>query len=128
VPSLQKLTRTYVLDRTKPSLEITDEASFTEPTAFGSALVTIWDWKEEAPGVFLVSHEDSAVRATVTVDHGTLLDKPEPIIGFLPPGDPLLYGLKPERLGVNLAELVRHVVMHTLIVPATAPSATASSK
>ncbi|MCE0497254.1 MAG: heparinase II/III family protein [Methylacidiphilales bacterium] len=119
VPSLQKLTRTYVLDRTKPSIEITDEASFSEPTNFGSALVTVWDWKEESPGVFLFSHEKSAVRATVTVDDGTIVDKPEPIIGFLPPGDPLLYGLKPERLGVNLADPVTHVVMHTLIIPAT---------
>jgi hypothetical protein len=118
VPSLQKLTRTYVLDRTKPSLEITDEASFSAPTTFGSALVTVWDWKEEAPGVFLLSHENSAVRATVTVDHGTIVDKAEPIIGFVPlPQHP-----KDERLGVNLAEPVTSVVMHTLIVPATAPS------
>ena len=121
VPSLQKLTRTYVLDRTKPSIEITDEASFSQPTDFGSALVTVWDWKEEAPGVFLFSHENSAVRATVTVDDGTITNQPEPIIGSLPPGDPLLYGLKPERLGVNLAGPVTQVVMHTLIVPATPP-------
>jgi len=110
-----------VLDRTKPSIEITDEATFTGPTAYGSALVTVWDWKEEAPGVFLFSHQNSAVRATVTVDQGTIIDKAEPIVGFLPPGDPLLYGLKPERLGVNLSDPVTHVVMHTLIVPATAP-------
>ena len=128
VPSLQKLTRTYVLDRTKPSLEITDEASFTEPTSFGSALVTIWDWKEEAPGVFLFSHENSAVRATVTVDHGSIIDKAEPIVGFFPLGSPQLYGVKPERLGVNLAEPDTHVVMHTLIVPATAPATVTSSK
>jgi hypothetical protein len=124
VPSLQKLTRTYVLDRTQPSIEITDEASFTEPTAFGSALVTIWDWKEEAPGVFLFSHQNSAVRATVTVDHGTILDKAEPIVGFLPLGDPMLYSLKPERLGVNLAEPTMHVIMRTLIVPAAPPEET----
>ena len=128
VPALQKLTRTYVLDRTKPSIEITDEASFTEPTAFGSALVTVWDWKEEAPGVFLFSHEKSAVRATVTVDQGTILDKAEPIVGFLPLGDALLYHLKPERLGVNLAEPVTNVVMHTLIVPAAAPSSVTTAK
>jgi len=128
VPSLQSLTRTFVLDRTKPSIEIIDEVSFSEPTAFGSALVTVWDWKEEAPGAFLLSHEQSAVRATVTVDQGTIVNRPEPIIGFRQPGDPLLYGLKPERLGVNLAEPVTHVVMHTLIVAATAPTTMPASK
>ncbi len=126
VPSLQKLIRTYVLDRTKPSIEITDEASFSQPTAFGSALVTVCDWKEEAPGVFLFSHQNSAVRATITVDHGTIIDKAEPIIGFFPPGSPQLYGLKPERLGVNLAEPVTNVVMRTLIIPAPAPSTVTS--
>ena len=128
VASLQKLTRTYVLDRTKPCIEITDEAWFSEPTSFGSALVTVYDWKEEAPGVFFLSHQKAAVRATISVDHGTIVNKPEPIIGFLPPGDPLLYGLKAERLGVNLAEPVTHVVMHTLIVPATASSTMPASK
>ncbi len=128
VPSLQKLTRTYVLDRTKPSIEITDEASFSQPTTFGSALVTVWDWKEESPGVFLFSHEKAAVRATVTVDQGTLVDKPEPIIGSFSQGNPQLGGQMPERLGVNLAEPVTHVVMHTLIVPAAAPAIETSSK
>ena len=128
VPSLQKLTRTYVLDRTKPSIEITDEASFSQPTTYGSALVTVWDWKEEAPGVFLFSHENSAVLATVTVDAGTLINKAEPIVGFFPQGNPQLGGQKPERLGVNLAEPVTHVVMHTLIVPATAPPAVTAVK
>jgi hypothetical protein len=116
VPSLKKLTRTYVLDRTKPSIEVTDEASFSSPTAFGSALTTVWNWKEETPGVFLLYHGNAAVQATVTVDNGTLVDKPEPVIGFQPPGKG-----SSERLGVNLAQPVDHVVMRTLIVPATAP-------
>jgi hypothetical protein len=128
VPTLQKLIRTYVLDRTKPSIEITDEASFSQPTTFGSALVTVWDWKEEAPGVFLFSHQNSAVQATVTVDNGTIIDKAEPIVGFFPQGNPQLGGQKPERLGVNLADPVTHVVMHTSIVPATPPSVETTAK
>ena len=88
----------------------------------------MWDWKEQAPGVFLFSHQNSAVRATVTVDQGAITDKAEPIVGFFPLGSPQLYGLKPERLGVNLAEPVTSVVMHTLIVPATAPSTVTSAK
>jgi hypothetical protein len=128
VPTLQKLIRTYVIDRTKPSIEITDEASFSQPTTFGSALVTVWDWKEEAPGVFLFSHQNSAVQATVTVDNGTIIDKAEPVIGFFPQGNPQLGGQKPERLGVNLADPVTHVVMHTSIVPATPPAVQTTAK
>jgi len=122
VPTLQKLTRTYVFDRTSPSLEITDEASFSAPTNFGSALVTVWNWKETAPGVFLLSHQGAAVQANVTFDGAKFVTKAEPITGFFPKGNPILGGDKPTRLGVFLAEPATHVVMHTYIVPATAPS------
>ena len=117
VAALKTLTRTYVLDRTRPAIEITDEAAFSEPTSFGGALVTLWDWRAEGPGVFLLSHENAAARATVTVDEGKLVNQPEAITGFLPPSR-----TPPERLGINVADPVLHVVMHTLIVPAEAPS------
>ena len=115
VPSLQKLTRTYVFDRTKPALEITDEASFTAPTDFGSALITYGSWKEVSPGTFLVWQGKAAVRATVTVDSGTLVTKAETVTGHSQPKHP------PERIGLNLSAPAMHVVMRTLIVPATVP-------
>ena len=121
VAALKTLTRTYVLDRTRPAIEITDEAAFSKPTSFGSALVTLWNWQAEGPGVFLLSHESAAARATVTVDQGELVNHPEPIIGFLPPSK-----TQPERLGVNVTDPVSHVLMHTLIVPAEAPARTAA--
>jgi hypothetical protein len=121
VPTLKKLTRTYVLDRTKPSIEVIDEASFTKPTPFGTAMITDSKWKEESPGVFLITDAKSAVRATVTVDHGQIADTMEPLIGIGPHARP------PERLGINMATPVKHVIMRTLIVPSTAPDASDAS-
>jgi hypothetical protein len=123
VPALTKLTRTFVLDRQKPAVEITDEATFSQPTKYGSALVTVWDWKKEAPGVFLFFHGNAAVRATVTVDQGSVIDKAEPIVGFSPLG-----AHPPLRIGLSLEQPVSHVVMHTEIVPADPPPAVTSSK
>jgi len=116
VPGVRKITRTYVLDRTRPAVEITDEAEFDRPTAFGSALVTIWQWKEEGPGSFLIYNKTAAVQATVTVEDGSLENKVEPITGFRIP-----HGLNPERLGINVSSPALHVVMHTTIVPAEVP-------
>jgi hypothetical protein len=113
VPGVKKIVRTYTLDRTRPALEITDEAEFDRPTDFGTALVMIWSWKEEGPGRFLVYDKKAALEATVTVDGGAIENHVEPITGFR-----VSPFLKPERLGVNLVAPTTHVVMHTLIVPA----------
>lgn len=120
VPGLRKLLRTYVLDRTRPALEITDEADFDKPTDFGTALVTTSPSREQGPGSFLISGSTSLLRATVTADGLSISDKIEPITGHLG-----AVASKPMRLGVNLAAPARHVVMHTVIVPADLP-ATAS--
>ena len=89
----------------------------------GSALVTLWEWRAEGPGIFLLWHENAAARATVTLDQGKAVNQPEPITGFLPPSK-----TQPERLGVNVADPVSHVVMHTLIVPIDAPARTAAAE
>jgi len=119
VPSLIKVTRTYVLDRTRPAVEITDTADFSKPTDYGCALITGSKWKENGPGSFLIYDQDSAVQATVTLE-GTgqsLVNKVEPVTAHqLPPN------YHPMRLGFNLNAPVTHVVTHTLIVPVPAPS------
>jgi hypothetical protein len=112
VAALKKLTRTFVLDRTKPSIEITDEATFSRPCDFGSALVTYSKWKDEGPGKFVVSQGKASAQITVTVDNGELVNKEEPLVGFLP-----VKPNAPERLGFNLAQPVTHVTMRTLIEP-----------
>ena len=103
-----------------PSLEIDEEAHFDQPTDYGSALVTISQEMENGPGSFLVYDKDAAVSATVTVvdsvPSAQIVNKVEKITGFR-----LYNGVHPIRMGVNLDQPVTHVILKTLIVPATAP-------
>jgi len=103
-----------VLDRTKPSVEITDRADFSQPTDYGSAFITGSKFKEEGPGSFLIYEKDAAVRATVTLEGGNsaLVNKIERVTAHQAGA-----GYYPMRLGFNLDKPSMHVVMHTLIVP-----------
>ena len=118
VPSLASVTRTYRFNRVRPSVEIVDEAVFTSPTDYGSALVTLSEWREEGPGDFVIQGRNGIVRATVTVEgEGEAIEnKVEPITGFH-----LLPGIKPIRLGVNVARPVTRLILRTMIVPETNP-------
>jgi hypothetical protein len=122
VSGMVRLTRTFTFDRTRPSLEIVDEAEFSGPTDFGSAIVTLSDWREVSPGSFII-HEtkketgkDAALTVTTTLEGASqevrLENKVEPITGFR-----LFDGMKPIRLGVNLSKPSTHIVMRTTIVP-----------
>jgi hypothetical protein len=120
VPSLIKVTRTYVLDRTKPSVEIIDTADFSKPTDYGSALIKGSKWVEKGPCSFLIYEKDAAVQATVTLegDGQALVNHIEPVTAHAAGT-----GYKPMRLGFNLDKPVTHVVIHTLIVPVPPPPA-----
>jgi hypothetical protein len=121
VPSLVRLLRTYVLDRTAPSVEVDEDVQFSKPTDYGTALVTISSWKETGPGSFIVHDKDYALQATVTVEKSdpgvSIVNKVQPITGFK-----LFPSIHPTRLGVNLNEPVTHVLLKTLIVPADVPA------
>jgi hypothetical protein len=119
VPSLIKVTRTYVLDRTKPAVEITDTADFSAPTDYGSAFITGSKWKEEGPGSFLIYEKKAAVQTTVTLEDSSqaLVNKVEPLKMHQAGA-----GYHPMRLGFNLDKPVLHVVMHTVIVPVPPPT------
>jgi hypothetical protein len=124
VPGMVHLIRTYIFDRTAPSVEVDDDAEFSQPTDYGTALVTISSWKEIGPGSFLIYDKNFALAATMTMqnlDAGTqIVNKVEPITGFR-----LFPSIHPTRLGVNLNRPVTHVLLKTLIVPASLPPASA---
>lgn len=121
VAGLKKLMRTFVFDRSKPSLEITDEAEFDQPTDFGTALTTTSPFQEQGPGTFLISGKKTSLQATVTVDGLSLANAVEPITCHS--GQ---VASKPMRLGVNLTAPAEKVIMRTVIVPVE-PSAPPSS-
>lgn len=120
-PSLVKLIRTYIFDRAAPSVEVDEDAQFSRPTDYGSALITISHWKANGPGSFIVYDKKFALAATVSVENSdadaAIINKVEPITGFK-----LYPSIHPIRLGVNLNEPVTHVLLKTLIVPAVVPT------
>jgi hypothetical protein len=120
VPGLVHLLRTYIFRRTGPSIEIADDVLFSQPTDYGSALVTISSWKETGPGSFLIYNKNFALAATVTVENpdagAQIVNKVEPITGFK-----LFSAIHPTRLGIHLDQPVTHVLLKTLIVPAPVP-------
>jgi hypothetical protein len=108
-----------VLDRTKPSVEITDTADFKTPTDYGSAFITGSKWKENGPGSFLIYEKQAAVQTTVTLeDSGQALVNKIEFLKMHQAGA----GYHPIRLGFNLDKPVTHVVMRTVIAPVTAPT------
>jgi len=66
---LKKLTRTFVYSRLgKGSLTVTDEVEFSEPRAFGTALITLGEWKEQEPGKVLVSDSGEAILVDIKIE------------------------------------------------------------
>ena len=69
VPELKRLERTFVFRRgTSAALTVRDDAAFSEPTSFETALITWGDWKKLSDTEILVSDEGGAVR--VKIDTG----------------------------------------------------------
>ena len=71
VKEAERLGRTFVYSRAGAgSLTVTDEVVFTEPQAFETALVTLGTWKQEKPGVLVVSDSGESVRVEIAVTGG----------------------------------------------------------
>ncbi len=66
VPEIEKLERTFVYSREREgSLTVTDEVVFSEPRAFGTALVTFGTWRPELPGGLTIEDGDGAVKVEI---------------------------------------------------------------
>lgn len=66
--ALNKLTRTFVYSRRgKGSLTVTDEVEFSQPQAFGTALITLGEWQQPEPDTVLVSESGEAVLVTLQI-------------------------------------------------------------
>jgi beta-glucanase (GH16 family) len=74
VPSLQKLTRTYVFSRQGAgSMTVTDEVAFSQPESFETALITLGQWKQTGPRALRI--EDGPAALNVEIDTGGLAFK-----------------------------------------------------
>lgn len=111
VPSLLDLTRTYAYSRAgRGSLTVSDRAAFRAPEAFGTAVVTYGEAKEEKQGVWTVTYKGQTVRIEINTEGApfTVTDellKDESRIG------------KVRRLGIDLANPSEKAAITVKITP-----------
>ena len=113
VPSLQKLERTFVYSRAgQGSLTVTDEVEFSQPEAFGTALVTYLKWREAAPGHLVVGEGTEAVDVQIAASGLEFKVQAEEI------REDMSCRKTPVRLGIELARPVEKTRVSITIRPA----------
>ena len=114
VPTLKKLQRTFVYSRSNAgALTVTDEVEFEQPESFGTAVVTLDDWKQLDDGSLLVYDFEEAVRVTIDCQGAAYDFVPEEIEN---PGK-----ASPTRLGINLKQPTTKAVISVTITPLAFP-------
>jgi hypothetical protein len=113
VPSLSKLTRQYDYNRAGgSSLTITDRAEFQSPQAFGTALATFGEAREEQPGVWIVSQGDQAVKIEISAGGAAFTVTQEVLSDEARAG-------KVRRLGIDLNEPAAKATINVKVTPFT---------
>ena len=109
VEALQKLTREFQYSRAGlGKLTVTDHVVFSPPTDFGSALITLAEWKAEGDDTVILARDGQSLRVKINVAGGKL----RPI-----QAEKLPDGEKPARLGLNFAAPVTEATIRLEITP-----------
>jgi hypothetical protein len=67
LPVVKELTRRFDYSRVgKGGFMITDRVAFTSPQAFGTALTTYGEAREDKPGVWIITYKGKSLRAEIT--------------------------------------------------------------
>jgi hypothetical protein len=111
-PELVRLERTFVYSRAGAgALTVRDEVEFSQPAAFGTALLTLGRWKQTGPRSLLVYDTLSAVQVDIAVQGAPWAVKAEQIDeDVFTPG-------QPTRIGIDLAEPVTRAAVELTIRP-----------
>ena len=113
VPQLSKLERTFVYCRSGAgSLTVTDEVVFSQPGAFGTALVTFDKWRKLSGSSLTIYDQEEALNVEIAVSGAGFEIEPQTI------EEDLSGGRLPTRLGINLSEPVTRAVVSLTITPA----------
>lgn len=97
VPSVRELTRRFDYSRIgKGGFMITDRVVFDSPQAFGTALTTLGEAREEKPGVWIITHNNQSLRAEITSSGNQPFTVTDEVLK-----DAAVAG-KVRRLGINL--------------------------
>jgi hypothetical protein len=112
VPELKRLERTFIFRRGKSAaLTVRDEAAFSEPRSFETALITWGNWKQLSEKELLVSDEGGAVRVKIDAGGEPFKISAEKLNEDVPTRT------KPLRLGIALNSPVKAAVMTLTITP-----------
>ena len=115
VPSLTGLRRTFTYSRAGAgSLTVSDEATFSEPQAFGVALVTMGQWDRPELTELRLADGPSAVRVRMEATGGRIALHPEDLKEDLPGGG------TPTRIGIDLDQPVTEARIRLTITPGAA--------
>ena len=112
VPSLRSLRRTFGYSRgDKGAVTVSDRVEFDSPQAFGTALITFGEAREEKPGVWLISQNGQSVRAAIDAGGAPFTVTNEVLKDEAAAG-------KVRRLGVDLTNPAAQAVLTIKITPA----------
>ena len=112
VPELKRLERTFVFRRGESAaLTVRDEAAFSEPRSFETALITWGDWKKLSEKEVLLSDEGGAVRVRIDTSGEPFKISAERLNEDVPTRT------KPLRLGIALDSPVKAVTVTLTITP-----------
>ena len=112
VPELKSLHRTFVFRRGESAaLTVRDEAAFSEPKGFETALITWGDWKKLSETELLLSDEGGAVRVKIDTGGEPFKISEERLNEDVPTRT------KPLRLGIALNSPVKAATVTLTITP-----------
>lgn len=113
VPALRELTRRFDFSRQGAGqLVVSDRAIFDTPQAFGTALSTYGEAREEKPGVWIVTYKGRSVRVEISVSGGQTFTVINEMLK-----DESREG-KVRRLGINLDNPASEAAITLAITPA----------
>jgi hypothetical protein len=112
VPELKKLERQFVYSRVGAgSLQVMDEAEFSQPCEFGTAIITYSDWKQISPSALIISETGKSVQVDIKVSGGDFEIQPETI------DEDVSARKQPTRLGINLKKPESRALISLVITP-----------
>jgi hypothetical protein len=113
VPNLNKLERTFVYSRThQGSLTVTDEATFSKPETFGTALITLGAWRELSDNRLRVEEGGQAVEVAISATGGKFRIRQDKI------REDATIPRTPTRIGINFVKPAAQCTITLTIAPA----------
>jgi len=112
VPELKKLERTFIYSRSVDgSLIVKDEATFSTPQRFDTALITFDTWKKLSDSSLKIYDGEQSLRVNIMADGADFEIQPETI------KEDLSVRKDPIRLGIHLTRPIRHTIVTLTMTP-----------